>query len=124
MTKCGREVAAVELHALDDVDGRLEALALLDGDDAVGADLLEGVGQLLADRLVVVGGDGGDLGDLLLAGDLLGLRLDVLDDRLDGLVDAARQGHRVGAGGDALSPSWKIASARTVAVVVPSPATS
>jgi hypothetical protein len=35
----GREVAAVELHALDDGDLGLEALALFDGDDAVLADL-------------------------------------------------------------------------------------
>ena len=98
----GAQVAAVELHPLDDVDGRLEALALLDGDHAVGADLLEGVGQLLADDHVVVRGDGGDLGDLLLAGDLLRLPLDVLDDGRDGLVDPALQGHGVGAGGQGL----------------------
>ena len=90
----GAQVAAVELHALDDVDGRLEALAFLDGDHAVGADLLEGVGQLLADRLVVVGGDRRDLGDLFLARDLLGLALDVLDDGHDGLVDPALERHR------------------------------
>ena len=95
------EVAPVELHALDDVDGRLEALALLDGDDAVLADPLEGVGELLADGRVVVGGDRGDLGDLLV-GDLLGLALDVLDDGEDGLVDPSLQGHRVGAGGQGL----------------------
>ena len=98
----GAEVAAVELHPLDDVDGRLEALAFLDRDDAVRADLLEGVGELLADGRVVVRGDRGDLGDLLLAGDLLGLALDVLDDGLDRLVDPALQGHRVGAGGQGL----------------------
>ena len=72
----GAQVAAVELHALDDVDGGLEALAFFDGDHAVGADLLERVGQLFADRLVVIGGDRGDLGDLFLARDLLGLSLD------------------------------------------------
>ena len=70
----GAQEPAVELHALDHVHGRLEALGLLDGDHAVGANLLEGIGQLLADRAVVVGGDRGNLGDLLLAGDLLGLR--------------------------------------------------
>ena len=35
-----REVAAVELHALDDLEGRLEALRLLDRDDAFLADLV------------------------------------------------------------------------------------
>ena len=68
------QVAAVKLHALDDVDGGLEPLSFFDGDHAVGADLLECVGELFADRLVVVGGDRCDLGDLFLAGDLLGLR--------------------------------------------------
>ena len=50
-----REVAAVELHALDDVDGRLDALAFLDGDDAVPADLAHRLGDHLADLGVVVG---------------------------------------------------------------------
>jgi hypothetical protein len=45
----GREVAAVELHALDRLEGGLEALGLLDRDDAVLADLLHGVGDEVAD---------------------------------------------------------------------------
>ena len=45
----GREVAAVELHALDDVELGLEALALLDRDDAVLTDLLHRVGDHLAE---------------------------------------------------------------------------
>jgi hypothetical protein len=44
-----REVAAVELHALDRVERRLEALGLLDGDHAVLADLVHRVGDELAD---------------------------------------------------------------------------
>ena len=60
----GREIAAVELHALDDVELGLEALRLLDGDDALVADLLHGLGELGADLGVAVGGDGADLGDL------------------------------------------------------------
>ena len=46
----GREVAAVDLHALDDLERRLGALRLLDGDDALAADLLERLGDQLADR--------------------------------------------------------------------------
>ena len=75
----GGDVAAVELHALDEVDGGVHGLGLLDGDDAVLADLLHGVGDLLADLDVVVGGDGGDVGDLVLLLDLLGVLLDLLD---------------------------------------------
>ena len=61
----GREIAAVELHALDDVEFGLEALRLLDRDDAFVADLLHRLGDHLADRLVAIRGDRADLGDLL-----------------------------------------------------------
>ena len=61
----GREIAAVELHALDDVEFGLEALRLLDRDDAFVADLLHRLGDHVADRLVAVGRDRADLGDLL-----------------------------------------------------------
>ena len=102
----GRKEAAVELHALDHVDGRLGLLALLDRDDAVLADLHEGVGQHGPDRRVVVAGDGGNLGDFLLV--LLAHRrghfLDGLADGVLGGVDSAAQGHRIGAGGDHPQP--------------------
>jgi hypothetical protein len=42
----------------------------------------------------------GDLGDLVLGLDVARLVRDLLDDALDGLVDAALEQHRVGAGGD------------------------
>ena len=57
----GREIAAVELEPLDHLELRLRRLRLLDGDDALVADLLHGVGHQVADRRVVVGGDRGDL---------------------------------------------------------------
>ena len=59
----GRQVAAVELHALDHVQRRLERLGLFDGDDAVLADLLHRFRDDLADGLVAVGRDRADLGD-------------------------------------------------------------
>ena len=95
----GRQVAAVELHALDDLQRRLQALGLLDRDDAVLADLVHGLGDDLADGLVVVGRDGADLGDHLAA-DLAAQLLELADDRLDGLVDALLDHGRVGAGRD------------------------
>ena len=76
-------------------------LALLDVDDAVLADLLDRVGDDVAD-LALARRDGGDPGDVLLARDLLRLRLQVLDDRVDGHLDAALEPHRVRAGGDVL----------------------
>jgi len=55
----------------------------------------------LADLLVVVGGDGADVGDVL-ALDRLGHFVDELDGGLDRQVDAALDLHRVGARGDDL----------------------
>ena len=75
----GRDVAAVELHALDDVELGLEALGLLDRDHALVADLLHGLGQHLADLGVAVGRDRADLRDLLRGGDLLRAACEVLD---------------------------------------------
>ena len=97
-----REVAAVELHALDDVERRLQGLVLLDGDDAFLADLAHGLGDDVADGAVRVGGDGADLRDLFLGLGGLGELLELGVDGLDGLVDAALERHRVVAGGDHL----------------------
>ena len=66
----GREVAAVELHAFDPFDFGGEALAFVDGDDAVLADLFHGLGEHVADFAVAVGGDRADLGHLFGALDL------------------------------------------------------
>src|SRR2546428_118399 len=97
----GAQVSTVELHPLDDLEGRFEALRFLDRDDAVLADLLHRLGDDLADGLVVVGRDRADLGDRL-ATDGLGELLDLLDGLLDGLLDALLEIHRIGAGGDRL----------------------
>ena len=93
------DIALVELHALDGVDGDVERLGILDGDDAVLAHDLHGLGDLLAD-LGVTSRDGADGSDLLLGLDRLGLGLHLGDGGVDGLVDAATDGQRVGAGGD------------------------
>ena len=98
----GREIAAVELHALDDFQLGVEALGLLDRDDALVADLLHGFGDHVADGLLAVGRDGADLGDLARVLDLLGALGDLLDDLGNRLVDAAAQIHRVHAGGNGL----------------------
>ncbi len=98
----GADVAAVEVHAFDELGLGLDALRLLDRDHAVLADLLHHLGDQLADLLVVVRGDRGDLRHLRSAGDLDGVGLDALDDRFGRLLDAALERHRVGAGGDVL----------------------
>ena len=100
-----REKAAVELHAFDDFDRRLVAAAFFDRDHAVLADLDEGIGQHVADRGIVVAGDRGDLLQLLLVScrrSASAMLVDRFADRFDGLLDAAAEGHRIGAGGDHL----------------------
>ena len=64
--KVGGEVAAVELHALDHLQGGLHGLGLFHGDDAFFTHLVHGLGDDVADGGVVVGADGADLGDLFL----------------------------------------------------------
>src|SRR3954467_4870749 len=98
----GREVAAVELHALDDFQLRGERLAVFDGDDAFLADLVHRVGDDAADFLVAVRRDRANLGDFLRGRRRLRLLLQLLDERRDGLVDAALQVHRVHARGHVL----------------------
>ncbi len=98
----GRKIAAVELGTLHRLERGLETLRFLDGDDAVLADLLHRLGDEVADLLVVVRRDGAHLGDLLLAGGRDAQPLELLDHRLDRLLDAPLELHRVGAGGDVL----------------------
>src|SRR3569623_2778134 len=98
----GRDVAAVGLHAHDDVELGLEALGLFHRDHAFVADLGHRLGEEGADLRVAVGRDGADLGDLVVRRDLLGVGLEVIDARLDGEIDAALEVHRVHAGGNRL----------------------
>ena len=97
-----RDVAAIELHALDDLNLGVEALRLFHRDDALVADLLHRVGDHLADLLVAVGRDRTDLRHLGRRADLLGAFFDVLDDGGDSDVDAAPEIHGVHAGGNRL----------------------
>ena len=124
VTKYGREVALVELHALGELELDAEGVRLLDGDGAVLADLVDGVGEHVADG-GVGGRDGGDLGDLRLRVDLLGLLGDGLDGRatarsMPRLQDRSGSHRPPRCAGPRLMSAW----ASTVAVVVPSPATS
>ena len=77
-------------------------MGFLDRDHAFIADLGHGFGDHLADFLVAVGGNGADLGDFLIVLDLLGALLQLGDDGVHRLFDAALQVHRVHAGGDRL----------------------
>src|SRR5699024_9942101 len=99
----GRDVPLVELHPLGEVEVEPERWGLLDGDDTVLADLVEGLGYELTD-LVVLRGVGRHVGDVLALRD----RRRTLDQGLGHLLgscrDAPLQGHRRGTGGDAAQP--------------------
>src|SRR4029077_17757049 len=97
-----REIATVELHALDDVELGLEALGFLDRDDALVPDLLHSLGDHLPDIAFAIGRNRADLGDLLAGRNLLRALLDVGDDSLDREADAALQILRVEPGGPRL----------------------
>ena len=97
----GAEVAAVKLHAFDDIAVSFGGLGFLDGDDAVLADFLHRVCDQVADVLVA-GGNGADAGDVIGAGNGLGDALDGLDSGCGGLLDALSHNHGVCARGEVL----------------------
>src|SRR5581483_126071 len=78
------------------------AFGLFDGDHAFLADLVHRLGQDVADRLIVVGGDGPDLSDFVAIAGRLGERFQLIDNLRHRLVDAALDAHRVMARGDEL----------------------
>ena len=97
-----REVALVELHAFDDVEGRLDALGFFNGDRAVLADLVHRISDNLADGGVPVRGNGGDLSDLVAILDLLADLGEFRDDGFNGFAYTALEAGRVGARGHVL----------------------
>ncbi len=117
------DVSAVELHAFDDLDLGVDAGAVLDGDDALLAHLVEGVGNHRADH-GVAGADRGHAEDVIAALDGVRARANRRDGRVARRHHAAPQ--LVGGAPAARfrNPSSSIDLASTVAVVVPSPAMS
>src|SRR5471030_117312 len=98
----GADIAAVELHAFDHVQLGVQALGFFNGDDAFIADLGHGLGDHVADFLVAIGRNRADLADFVVRLDLLGALLEIGDDGVNRLLDAALQVHRVHAGRDRL----------------------
>ncbi len=92
----GRQIAAIELHALNDIEFEFDPLRLLDGDHTLLADPIHGLGDPAANGLVAICRDDADLGDLLIARNGPGARLYVLDDTSDSTVDTALQTQRIG----------------------------
>ena len=98
----GREVAFVELHTFDDVEGGFDRFGFFNRDRAVLADLVHRISDDLADGGVPVGGNSGDLSDLRAVFHLLGDVFDFFHERFDGFVDAALEVGWVGTCGDIL----------------------
>ncbi len=98
------QVAAVELQAFDHLQFADHARSILDRHGPVAADLVQRAGHQLADRQVVVGGDGGDVRDFLRRGAGLRQTLELADHGLDRAVDAALEIHRVHPRGQVLQP--------------------
>ena len=94
----GRQVALVELHALGEVELGAEGLGLVDGDDAVLANLVESLGDELTD-LLVTAGDSGDTGHVRGGVDGARDRAKLLHDGVDGLLDTVLETDRVAPGG-------------------------
>ena len=80
------EIALVELHAFDHFEGGFDGLGFFDGDGAVFADFVHGVGDDFADGGVPVGGNGRDLLDFFLVLDLLGDLGEVFHGGVDGFL--------------------------------------
>ena len=97
----GGNVAAVKFHTFHVLGLEVEALALLNRDDAVLTDFVHHVGNQSADFLIL-GADRGDLGDLVVLVHAHGHILQLLDDLVHARVDAVLDEHRVRAGGNQL----------------------
>ena len=96
------EVAAVELHAFHDlVVGLSGGLVLLNGDNAIGGDLLHSLGDQTAD-LGVACRNSADAGDIVAVLHLLAVSLDGLNSLGNSLAHAAADIHGVCTGGDIL----------------------
>src|SRR6185437_7415616 len=87
-----RQVAAIELHALDHVELVLQTRAFLDRDHAFLADFLHRGGDDVADVGVGVGRNRADLRDFLVVRGRVGHLLQLADGGRDGLVDAGGHG--------------------------------
>ena len=96
-----RQVAAIELHPFNDVEGRFDGLRFLHSNDAILADFLHGFGDDVSDRGVIVGGNGSDLRNHVALHRLRQF-LNPLHCNFDRALDSAFDGHRVSAGRNGL----------------------
>ena len=98
------KIAAIKLHALDDLQGGLHAFSFFDGDHPFFADFFHGLGDQIADHRIVVGRDGADLGDFLFVFGGFAQTFERFHGSDDPRVNSPLDGHRVAAGGHKLLP--------------------
>ena len=96
------DIAAVELHAFNDIKFGLDGLGFFNRDDAFIADLFHGLGNHFADLGFAIGGKRANLRHFGRSGDLAGLGFKLGHDMGNCLVDTALKVHRVHAGGNRL----------------------
>ena len=95
----GREIATVEAHPFGKVHFVGHTFGFLDGDDAFPSHFVHSVGDKFGDAFLV-GGKGGDAGDLFPVLDGYSHSLEFVDYGGDSLVDAGFEANPVGPGGD------------------------
>ena len=98
----GRDIALVELHPFDDVEGGFDGFCLFNRDGSVLADLVHCIGDDVADCSVPVCGHRCDLSDFCPVLDLLRNLSKFHHDCFHSLVDAALERGWVCAGGHVL----------------------
>src|SRR6266571_1758955 len=98
--KVRRQIATVELHALDDVQRGIHALGLFHRDDTVFANFLHRFGNQVTNGRVIVGRNGTHLGDFLLVLGGAAELFDLFHHHLDSAIDTALEVHRIGTRGD------------------------
>ncbi len=99
----GRQIAAVELHALNHFQSGFKPFGFLDRDHALLADFLHRLGNDVADGGVVVGRDRADLGDFAAILGRFGHALEFGNHSLDGPINTPFDRHRVVGGRDHLN---------------------
>jgi hypothetical protein len=99
-----RQITPIELHTLNHFKCGFYPFCLFDGDGAVFANFIHGVGNDLADRGIPVGRYGCDLGDLFPIRHFLGDLLEFLDDHIYRFHDTALKRGRIRAGSYVFEP--------------------
>ncbi|GBR72421.1 hypothetical protein HP1_108 [Candidatus Termititenax spirochaetophilus] len=92
------DIAFVELHAFHYIQGGVDAFGFFHGNDAFFADFIHSLKNNAADRSIIVGGNGGNLSDLVFAVHFFTVFFQTLDNIDYRFADTSFYHHRIGAG--------------------------